>query len=134
MAWTSGIFLNYGKAFDSVPHERLVSKLKMLGISVKFQNWIRSFLTIRTMQVSVGGTLSKERPVLCGSVMGPLLFIRYVNETIDTKIWSRIENTEENSSLQEDLDSLTVWSEFWQLNFNKDMCRVMKVGHHHKTK
>ena len=54
------MFLDYRKAFDSVPHERLVSKLKTFGISVKLQNWIRNFLTTRTMQVNVRGTPSIE--------------------------------------------------------------------------
>ena len=54
------IFLDYRKAFDSVPHERLLSKLKTFGISVELQNWIRNFLTTRTMQVNVRGTPSIE--------------------------------------------------------------------------
>ena len=144
------VFLDYRKAFDSVPHQRLILKLRTFGLGVKLQNWIRNFLRTRTMQVNVRGTLSKERPVLSGvpqgSVLGPLLFILYVNEipavvnnkmkmfADDTKIWSRVENIQEISTLQEDLDRLTVWSELWQLDFNRDKCKVMKVGHQYDTR
>jgi len=144
------VFLDYKKAFDSVPHGRLILKLNSYGIGDKLKRWIRNFLTGRTMQVGVRGTFSKQRPVLSGvpqgSVIGPLLFLLYINElpTIiknkvrmfadDTKIWSRIWNDKDSTGIQADLDKLTFWSKAWQLEFNKDKCKVMRIGHRNETK
>ena len=63
---TDVILLDFSKAFDSVPHKRLLVKLDFYGIRGKMLNWIRAFLTNRKQKVSVNGVLSSSRPVVSG--------------------------------------------------------------------
>ena len=142
------VYLDYRKAFDSVPHRRLIEKLKSFGIDGKLLQWLDDFLTSRTMKVGLRGTFSQLLEVLSGvphSVLGPLLFLLYVNElpswikcdmkmfADDTKLWCRIKTDAESVVLQADLDSLQSWSDTWQLKFNADKCKVMHIGHSFQT-
>ena len=69
------LYLDFCKAFDSVPHYRLLTKMKSMGISGKLLDIVKDFLSGRTMRTNVGGHLSSVRNVLSGvpqgSVLGP---------------------------------------------------------------
>jgi len=144
------IYLDYRKAFDSVPKRRLLERLRSQGISGKLLGWIESFLTSRTMRVGVRGTYSRWMDVVSGvpqgSVLGPLLFLLFVNElpswivtnikmfADDTKLWNKVESVADSQKLQGDLDRLMDWSDKWLLQFNAAKCKVMHVGHGFDTK
>ena len=72
------IYQDFRKAFDSVPHERLLKKMEPYGITGNFLGWIRDFLTKRTQKVRIGSSLSRKAEVLSrilqGSILGPILF------------------------------------------------------------
>lgn len=136
------IYLDFAKAFDTVPHERLLEKLRGMGVQGKVLQWIRSFLSDRVQKVIVEGEESGWRDVVSGipqgSVLGPMLFICFINDlpeevvsevfvfADDTKLFARV--PERTKELQQDLDSLQKWSNKWQLRFNTSKCKVMHLG------
>ena len=135
------IFLDFSKAFDKVPHQRLLFKLKKYGIQDNTLAWIESFLNNRFQNVKVKNTLSKTLPVISGvpqgSVLGPVLFLLYINDlpnyihckssifADDSKIYSKIQSMEDSERLQDDLNNLVEWSRIWMMSFNTDKCHVM---------
>lgn len=138
------VYLDFSKAFDTVPHRRLLNKLQSYGVSGKLLSWIEAFLSGRCQQVALGGCLSNMVQVASGvpqgSVLGPLLFLLYVNDlpevvscpvtlfADDTKLFSGISTRSDALKMQADLDALVEWSETWQLPFNRDKCKVMHIG------
>jgi hypothetical protein len=120
------IFLDYQKAFDTVPHQRLLHKLKAYGVGGVLLKWLEDFLTNRKMRVTLNEIKDIWTAVLSGvpqgSVLGPLLFLIYVNEISeivnssikmfadDTKIWRTIKDDEDVKVLQNDLITLENWS------------------------
>ena len=138
------IYLDCRKAFDTVPHKRLIKKLEAYGFSGKVLRWISNFLTNRVQRVSIKGVLSEPLPVISGvpqgSVLGPLLFLVYVNDLLDgissngklfaddAKIFRQIHDDRDKEILQEDLIKLQDWSNKWLLSFNEEKCKVMHVS------
>ena len=138
------IFLDFAKAFDKVPHQRLMSKLRSHGIGGELERWIGAWLTGRRQRVGVNGVMSGLRSVLSGvpqgSVLGPILFLVFINDldcgiknwilkfADDTKIFGRVRGYEDSLKLQRDLDRLLGWAEEWQMAFNIKKCKVMHVG------
>ena len=138
------IYLDLAKAFDSVPHQKLLHKLDKYGIKGDLLKWIKSFLEDRRQCVRVDGMLSNWLPVTSGvpqgSVLGPILFVLYINDlpdeiksllllfADDTKLFNSIINETSTLSLQDDINALFDWSCQWQLKFNPTKCKVLHVG------
>ena len=139
------IYLDFQKAFDKVPHQRLIYKLEKAGLSGNLLAWIESFLSHRQQCVKVNGTYSTwtnvKSGVPQGSVLGPLLFILYVNDlpdTIvscscsifadDTKLNGRANSFNDADNIQYDIDKLHDWCNTWKLVFNSDKCHVIHFG------
>ena len=133
------------QAFDKVPHQRLLLKLKAHGIGDSITDWIEQWLTDRRQRVVVDGEVSNWKSVLSGvpqgSVLGPILFLIYINdldESItsnvlkfadDTKLFRKVNTDGDKQHLQNDLDRLVKWSEKWQMLFNFGKCKCLHTGH-----
>ncbi|MGE5822000.1 MAG: RNA-directed DNA polymerase [Nitrososphaerota archaeon] len=138
------VYLDFQKAFDKVPHKRLMMKIKALGITGEVFNWIEDWLRDRVQRVVLLGTYSKWTEVRSGvpqgSVLGPLLFLIYINDiddlvstnllkfADDTKVFSVVADKTDIDRLQKDLVNLCKWSKDWLMLFNVDKCKVMHIG------
>jgi ribonuclease P/MRP protein subunit RPP40 len=138
------VFMDFMKAFDTVPHERLLSKLSSYGIAGRAHNWVKAFLYGRKQCVQINGTKSPWGRVTSGipqgSVLGPLLFVVYINDlpgTVscgiklfadDTKVYKPVRSTEDCNNLQTAIDALGEWSRKWQLKFHPQKCKVLRIG------
>ena len=129
------MYLDIRKAFDSVSHNLLLNKLLNFGISGPVWNWFKCYLEGRSQLVQVGDCQSSIRPVLSGvpqgSILGPLLFLIFVNDMFsvvshcslllfadDAKLYRQISNQEDSLLLQHDLNSVCAWADNNHLLFN----------------
>ncbi|BHF63767.1 hypothetical protein SprV_0200676200 [Sparganum proliferum] len=137
-------FIDFQKAFDTVPHQRLLHKLKKIGIGGNFLKWIENFLLGRHQVVCIGQ--EKSDPAMVGSgvpqgsVLGPILFLIYVDDAAraldcevamfadDMKIWSVIRGPADEDILQVNLNRLEEWSSRWLLRFNVGKCSILRLG------
>ena len=119
-------------------------KLQAYGIDGQLLQWIGSWLIGRQQRVTIGKYKSVWKAVTSGvaqgSVLGPLLFLIYINDLPDTilhhiklyaddsKIIGVIETPQDNATLQSDIDTAVSWSHTWLMRFNLDKCKVMHVG------
>jgi len=138
------IYLDLQKAFDKVPHGKLISKMKSMGIVGKVAVWIEQWLKDRKQRVVINGSDSGWTDVKSGvpqgSILGPLLFTIYINDleeglvnpvlkfADDTKMWGVVDNQEDVGRLQGDLDTLLNWSKVNHMPFNVDKCKIMHIG------
>ena len=123
---TDVVYFDFSKAFDSIPHTRLLLKLQAYGINGQLLSWFKSFLTGRRQCVKINGVLSSwvqvSSGVPQGSILGPLLFSLYVNElpslvssqllmfADDIKLYRTIRSSEDCLVLQNDINILLDWS------------------------
>ena len=139
------IYFDYEKAFDTVPHQRLLKQLDSYGITSDLLCWIEDFLSDRKQKVVINDASSEIADVSSGvpqgSVLGPLLFLIYVGDASkhvtnfcklfadDTKIYARIlENEQSIHSLQEDISSLSKWTNTMLMRYNLDKCHRLHLG------
>ena len=140
------VFFDFRKAFDSVPHRALIEKLENLQVNHLLVKWIHSYLSAREQQVVVNGSTSDTLPVLSGvpqgSVLGPLLFLSYIDGitsiTIspesqltlyadDMLLYRPISNSADYAYLQDDINRISEWVEANYLQFNTQKCKFMRV-------
>ena len=123
---TEVLLIDFSKAFDSVPHQRLLLKFNYYGITGNSVSWIENFLLDRTQYVQVSGTRSSWISVTPGvpqdTVIGPLLFLIYINDIVhnlnskiklfadDAVLYSEVSNVHDVSLFQQDLDTLSCWA------------------------
>ena len=138
------VYLDFAKAFDTVPHRRLLGKLESYGISGTVLHWIREYLNDRSQTVLVNGGKSFVAPVISGipqgTCLGPLLFVVYINDLLDditsdgymfaddTKIFRQISSSQDSKYMQDDIHKLEAWSKLWLLCFHPEKCHILTMG------
>lgn len=139
------ILLDFSKAFDKVPHARLLEKLAYYGVRNNTLKWISAFLSQRKQQVLLEGILSPEVDVVSGvpqgTVLGPLLFLTFINDlpdcvksssaklfADDCLLFRKIVNHSDSDLLQADLTALEQWELTWQMSFNPSKCNVVRIS------
>lgn len=140
---TDVLILDFAKAFDTVPHKRLLYKMEFYGIREDTLRWISNWLTLRHQTVVVDGEHSRRVSVTSGvpqgTVLGPLLFLFYINDigedisssirlfADDSLLYRQVNNEKDANQLQIDLDKVVQWSDTWQMQFNPTKCSVLQV-------
>ena len=144
------IYLDIRKAFDSVCHGKLLSKLWDAGIIGSAWKFFKSYLSNRRQCVVVDGQSSGWLPVTSGvpqgSILGPLLFVLYVNDlpsflsfclpylyADDTKCFKRVLSLSDHSLLQTDLNCLADWSSQNHLSFNASKCGLLRFSNRSRS-
>ena len=134
------VFLDISKAFDKVWHQGLLFKLKSMGISGKLYSLIENYLSNRVQRVLLNGQTSNWEPILAGvpqgSILGPLLFLIYINDlpnnlktnaklfADDTSLFSVVLNKDESANdLTSDLCTISRWAYKWKMLFNPDVSK-----------
>ena len=140
------IYLDFKKAFDKVPHKRLLKKLRGYGIRGKIYSWIKEFLTNRRQRVVVNDQYSECKKVTSGIpqslVLGPILFINFINDmpdvnvcciklyADDAKIYDRVNNIVQSIRLQRCVTNAEEWANDWNMFFNFGKCKHFHYGSH----
>lgn len=141
---TDIVFLDFSKAFDKVSHRRLLTKLHTYGVRGQIYSWIAAFLSNRKQRVVLADAESQWVDVLSGvpqgSVLGPVLFVIYVNDlpgrisntcklfADDCKIMASVNCQMDADHLQRDLDRVCSWCSEWKMVLNVSKCHVMHCG------
>lgn len=133
------IFLDLSKAFDKISHSGLTFKLNKLGFPCTLVKWIISYLELRRQFVDLNGSYSDPLPVISGvpqgSVLGPLLFLIYINDIStcvnqdvnirlfadDCSLFKTFNNANDQVSLNESLDAILTWCNMWGMTLNPEI-------------
>ena len=142
---TDVIYLDFKKAFDSVAHNELLVKLWSFGNTGNLWWWFRGYPSSRHQCVIINHCISDPLPVISGvpqgSIFGPLLFLIFINDlptTVssshvflfadDTKCFQTVRSSSDCHSLQNDLQNLFYWSQYWNLHFNERKCILLRFS------
>jgi hypothetical protein len=143
------ILLDFAKAFDKVSHRHLLLKAEFYGIRGNLLTWTSDFLSKRTQQGLIDGQASSTAQVTSGvpqgSVLGPLLFLIFINDmpecatrsttrlfADDSVLYKRISSPADSKLLQDDLDSLARWETRWMMQFNASKCQLLRITKNRK--
>ena len=145
------VYLDLAKAFDTVPHRRLLAKIRAHGIDGRVARWIEAWLDDRKQRdITQGATSNWEQvtsSVVQRSVLGPLCFLIYMNDmeedispsskvskfSDDTKLSHPVPTQDDIKTMQKDIDQLQTWADKWQMRYNVGKCGVMHTGYHNPT-
>jgi len=138
------VVMDFQMTFDKVNHSLLVHKLQHYGITGRNSIWVENFLKNRQQAVIVDGATSKFIPVESGvpqgSVLGPMLFLFYINDlpqqvSSDTRLFADdtickrpVTSAQDQNTLQNDLNQLTVWEDRWNMSFHPAKCQVLRCN------
>ena len=138
------VYVDMSKAFDKVRHDLLVEKLRDAGFGGNLLLWLHAYLCCRRQRVTVLGATSRDLPVTSGvpqgSILGPALFLLYVNNlpdavaksnvtmfADDTKQYKEVKIQDDGAALQQDLVSLSSWSSASGIAFNEKKCKLQTI-------
>lgn len=142
---TDEILFDFKKAFESVVHSKLLGKLKSYGFDGNLLAWIEAFLTNRTQRVVLENRSSPELKIVSGvpqgSVLGPFLFLIYINDLVcnpfnadqkkfadDLKLHSAIICSNNNHLVQEEINYISKWALDWQLPISETKSKCFHIG------
>ena len=144
---TDIIYFDFSKAFDILDHDLLLNKLKFqYHIEGRMLKFFKNYLKDCTQRVVLDNCVSNEAEVLSGvpqgSILGPLLFVLFINDIYDninenskfslyaddTKLWRRINSVLDCDMLQKDIDTLFKWAITIKMKFHVDKCKVLSVA------
>ena len=129
--------LDFSKAFDTVPHDKLLHKLHLYGIQGNIHTWLTNFLTTRMMRTIVEGEKSRETSVDSGvpqgTVLGPIMFLCHINDLPDcvnssVRLFADDCLLYRTIKIQTDLKNLEQWANDWGMRFNAKKCYIMSIN------
>ena len=129
------VFFDISKAFDRVWHAGLLAKLKSVGLSESFVAWFSDYLTNREQRVVIPGAMSNWVSITAGvpqgSILGPLLFLIYINDIVkevdshirlfadDTSLFLKVDHISSAAeTLNSDINKISIWAKSWLVSFN----------------
>ena len=144
---TDVIYFDFAKAFDSVNHDIILNKLKLqYGIDGLLLKFFVEYLSNRFQRVVINGNFSSKLSVQSGvpqgSILGPILFVLFINDIAadidsssgiclyadDTKLFREVKSFEDQLKLQKDINSLTAWATLNKMKFHPDKCKFLCVS------